>query len=51
VYGQGFTLLATTNLFPSAAWTTNSPASAVVNGQNTVTNLISGTQRFFRLSQ
>jgi hypothetical protein len=32
-------------------WTTNSPAPVVANGQNTVTNPISGTQQFFRLTQ
>jgi hypothetical protein len=47
----GFTLQSTTNLGSSAVWTTNAPAPVVVNGQNTVTNPISGTQQFFRLSQ
>jgi hypothetical protein len=47
----GFTLQSTTNLVSSAVWTTNSPAPVVVNGQNTVTNPISGTQQFYRLSQ
>ena len=46
----GFTLQSTTNM-PSPVWATNSPAPVVVNGQNTVTNPISGTQRFFRLAQ
>ena len=46
----GFTLQSTTNL-SSPVWTTNSPLPVVVNGQNTVTNPISGTQQFFRLSQ
>jgi len=46
----GLTLQSATNL-GSAVWTTNSPAPLVVNGQNTVTNPISGTQQFFRLSQ
>jgi uncharacterized repeat protein (TIGR03803 family) len=46
----GFTLQSTTNLV-SPVWSTNSPAPVVINGQNTVTNLISGTQQFFRLSQ
>ena len=46
----GFTLQSTTNL-GSPVWTTNSPAPVVVNGQNTVTNPISGTQQFYRLSQ
>jgi hypothetical protein len=47
----GFTLQSTTNLGSSVVWTTNSPAPVVVNGQNTVTNPISGTQQFYRLSQ
>jgi beta-glucanase (GH16 family) len=47
----GFTLESTANLGSSAAWSTNSAAPVVVNGQNTVTNPISGTQQFFRLSQ
>jgi uncharacterized repeat protein (TIGR03803 family) len=46
----GFTLQSTTNL-GSPVWTTNSPAPVVLNGQNTVTNPISGTQQFFRLRQ
>jgi uncharacterized repeat protein (TIGR03803 family) len=45
----GFTLQSTTNLV-SAVWT-NLPAPVVLNGQYTVTNSISGTQQFFRLSQ
>jgi uncharacterized repeat protein (TIGR03803 family) len=47
----GFTLQSTTNLISPVVWTTNSPPPVVVNGQNTVTNPISGTQQFFRLSQ
>src|SRR5262249_29603893 len=46
----GFTLETTTNLI-SPVWTTNLPAPVLVNGQNTVTNPINGTQQFFRLSQ
>jgi uncharacterized repeat protein (TIGR03803 family) len=46
----GYTLQSTTNL-TSPVWTTNLPAPLVVNGQYTVTNPISGTQQFFRLSQ
>jgi len=46
----GFTLQSTTNL-SSPIWTTNLPAPVLVSGQNTVTNPISGTQQFFRLSQ
>jgi hypothetical protein len=47
----GFTLQSATNLTSPAGWSTNSPAPVVVNGQNTVTNPISGTQKFFRLIQ
>jgi uncharacterized repeat protein (TIGR03803 family) len=46
----GFALQSTTNLGSSAVWTANSPAPVVVNGLNTVTNPLSGTQQFFRLS-
>ncbi len=46
----GFVLQSTTNL-ASPVWVTNCPAPIVVNGQNTVTNPISGTQQFFRLAQ
>ena len=46
----GFTLQSTTNLL-LPVWTTNSPSPVVINGQNTVTNPISGSQQFFRLSQ
>jgi uncharacterized repeat protein (TIGR03803 family) len=47
----GFALQSTTNLSPSAIWTTNLPAPVVINEQNTVTNPISGAQQFFRLAQ
>jgi uncharacterized repeat protein (TIGR03803 family) len=47
----GFTLQSSANLGSSAVWTTNSPAPVVINGQNTVTNPISGTQQFYRLTQ
>lgn len=46
----GLTLQSSTNL-SSAAWSTVSPPPIIVNGQNTVTNPISGTERFYRLSQ
>jgi uncharacterized repeat protein (TIGR03803 family) len=46
-----FALQSTTNLGSSAFWTSNSPVPVIVNGQNTVTNPITGTQQFFRLSQ
>jgi uncharacterized repeat protein (TIGR03803 family) len=47
----GVSLLSTTDLGSPSAWTPVSPAPVVVNGQNAVTNPVSGTQRFFRLSQ
>jgi uncharacterized repeat protein (TIGR03803 family) len=47
----GYTLQSTANLGSAAVWTTNAPGPVVVNGQNTVTNPISGSQQFFRLSQ
>jgi parallel beta-helix repeat protein len=47
----GFTVQSTTDLIPPLVWTTNSPAPVVINGQNTVTNPITGDQMFFRLSQ
>jgi uncharacterized repeat protein (TIGR03803 family) len=46
---SGYTLQSTTNLGSSAVWTTNSAAPVVVNGHYTVTNPISGTQKFYRL--
>ncbi len=46
----GFALLSATNILPTA-WITNSTVPVIVNGQNTVTNPISGGQQFFRLSQ
>jgi len=47
---SGFALQSTTNL-ASPIWTTNLPAPVIINGQYAVTNPISGTQQFFRLSQ
>ena len=44
-------LQSTTNLVSPGAWTTVSPAPVIVNGQNTVTNPITGPQQFFRLVQ
>jgi len=46
----GYVLQSTTNL-SAAVWSTNLPGPVVVNGQNTVTNAISGTQQFYRLAQ
>jgi len=47
----GFTLQTTTNLGSASVWTTNSPVPVVIGGQNTVTNPISGAQKFYRLVQ
>lgn len=46
----GFILQSATNL-SSQVWTKVVPDPVVINGQNTVTNPISGTQQFFRLSR
>lgn len=47
----GFTLQATTNLGSTAVWTPVSQTPVLVNGQNTLTNPISGAQQFYRLAQ
>jgi uncharacterized repeat protein (TIGR03803 family) len=46
-----FTLQSTTDLASTAVWATVSPEPVVVNGQNAVTNAVSGPQQFYRLSQ
>jgi len=46
----GYTLQSTTNL-ASPSWSAVLPPSVIVNGQETVTNPISGTQMFYRLNQ
>jgi uncharacterized repeat protein (TIGR03803 family) len=47
----GFSLRSTTNLAPPAVWTSVSPGPVLLDGQNTVTNPLSGPQRFYRLTQ
>jgi len=47
---NGFTLQSTTNLASSTSWTYVSSVPVVVATNNVVTNTISGTQKFFRLS-
>ncbi len=47
----GFTLEFASNLVSPTVWNTNSTAPVVINQQNVVTNSISGTQMFYRLSQ
>jgi uncharacterized repeat protein (TIGR03803 family) len=47
----GFTLQSKTNIVSTTIWSTVSRKPVVVNGQDVVTNSISGTRRFFRLIQ
>jgi uncharacterized repeat protein (TIGR03803 family) len=47
----GFNLQSTLTLGLAAGWTNVVPEPVVANGQNTVTNPVSGTQNFYRLSQ
>jgi uncharacterized repeat protein (TIGR03803 family) len=46
----GFTLQSTTNLSSPAGWSTVSAGQFIVNGKNAVTNPISGSRQFYRLS-
>jgi uncharacterized repeat protein (TIGR03803 family) len=46
-----FILQSTMKLGSSAVWSTISPSPIIVNGQNVVTNPITGSQQFFRLIQ
>jgi uncharacterized repeat protein (TIGR03803 family) len=48
---SGFTLQFTTNLGSSDLWNTVFPEPTVVNGENTVTDPISDTGKFYRLIQ
>jgi uncharacterized repeat protein (TIGR03803 family) len=48
---SGYALQSTTNLGAAAFWGSVSPLPVIVNGQNTVTNPISGSHKFYRLSQ
>jgi hypothetical protein len=45
----GFTVESATNLNSPVTWTSNSTSPVVVNGQNTITNPITGAKQFFRL--
>jgi uncharacterized repeat protein (TIGR03803 family) len=47
----GFNLQSTASFVSPAVWSAVSPGPVVLNGQNTVTNPISGTQQFYQLSQ
>jgi uncharacterized repeat protein (TIGR03803 family) len=46
----GFALESSTNLVPPAIWEIVSPGPEVINGENVVTNAISGTKRFYQLA-
>ena len=46
---SGYTLQTKINLNPAVGWVTVFPAPLIINGENTVTNPISGTQQFFRI--
>jgi len=47
----GFTLQSTTNLVSPAVWSTVYPAPVVVQGNYTVTNAVSGSQKFYRFRE
>jgi uncharacterized repeat protein (TIGR03803 family) len=47
---SGYALQSTTNLVAPVIWATNSAVPVVVHGQNVVTNPITSTQKFYRLS-
>jgi hypothetical protein len=47
----GYNLQYTTNLSPPVVWNTISATPAIVNGQKVLTNSLSGTLMYFRLSQ
>ena len=48
---SGFALQSATNLSSTSVWSAVSPAPVVVNGNNAVTNPVTGTKTFYRLSQ
>lgn len=47
----GFALQSATNLASPVVWNTVAPEPVITDGANAVTNLISGPQNFYRLSQ
>ena len=48
----GFNLVSSTNLGPSAVWSTNNlPSPVIINDQNVVTNPIAGAQQYYRLQE
>lgn len=50
-YAPAVTLQSTTDIISPAVWSTVSPTPTIVDGQNAVTNSLSGTQKFYRLIQ
>lgn len=48
---SGFTLQSSSNLTPPAIWSPVAPTPVIVNGQNAITNPISGAQEYYRLAQ
>jgi uncharacterized repeat protein (TIGR03803 family) len=48
---SGYTLQSTHSLVSPVEWASVSAVAVVINGQNTVTNPITGSQQFFRLNQ
>jgi uncharacterized repeat protein (TIGR03803 family) len=46
---SGFSLQSTTNLASPVVWSPVSVTPVIINGQNTMTNPVSGTQQFYRL--
>ena len=47
----GWTLQSSLNLASPTGWIPVSPAPIIINGQNSVTNSISGARKYYRLSQ
>ena len=47
----GFNLQSAAALIPPITWGAVTPLPTIVNGKNTVTNPVSGTAQFYRLSE
>jgi PKD repeat protein len=48
---SGYTLQSSTNLIPPVSWMNVTSPTVIVNGQNVVTNAVTGPEMFFRLEQ
>jgi hypothetical protein len=46
-----YTLQSNTDLAPTVVWVTHFHSPVIVNGQDTVTNPLSGAQQFYRFSR